>query len=663
VSSPAEQSPVSPATGLAPESAPASPRHHAPSSAGTPRAPGDGGKIPYGAALLAIGVVYGDIGTSPLYAVRECFHGPHAIAATHDNVLGVMSLVFWALVLIISVKYLLVVLRADNNGEGGILALMALVGLGPKAERGGKRLMILTLLGIFGASLLYGEGGITPAISVLSAVEGLELAAPALHQYVVPLTVIILFGLFSVQRHGTQGIGRFFGPFMIVWFLIMATLGVRSLVQTPAVLEAVSPHHAVRFLIEGRTHALLVLGSVFLVVTGGESIYADMGHLGARPIRYAWFALVLPALLLNYFGQSALLLRSPELSESPFYHLAPKALLTPLVLFATVATVIASQAVITGAFSLTWQAVQLGYLPRVEVRHTSARERGQIYIPVVNWLCFGATTALVLGFRSSSGLAAAYGVGVTTTMAITTILLSIAMRKLWRLNLVAVVAITTFFLLAELAFFGANIIKVLDGGWFPLLVGVAMLTVMTTWRRGRQILAERFKEKTIPLADLMKRFESPELLRSRGTGVYLTGGAAWAPPALTTLMTHVGSVHENVVLLTVIFEERPHVAEAERFQVELLMPGLFQVTAHCGYMERPHIPRWLKRCKALGLDVDFDKMTFVLGRETLLATERPGMAMWRERLFAVLSRNAGRATEFFGIPADRVVEVGAQIEL
>jgi KUP system potassium uptake protein len=618
-----------------------------------------------GAMLLAIGVVYGDIGTSPLYAVRECFHGPHAITPTPEHVLGVMSLIFWSLIVVISVKYLLVVLRADNNGEGGILALLTLVGLGPKAERAGQVMRGLTLLGIFGAALLYGDGVITPAISVLSAVEGLGVVTPTLNNFIVPTTVLILIGLFAVQRHGTRGVGRFFGPVTLVWFLVLATLGVISLVQTPAVLAAINPLSAARFIAEGGWQALLVLGSVFLVVTGGEAIYADMGHIGALPIRRAWFLIVLPALTLNYFGQAALLLRAPELAEHPFYHLAPRWMLNPLVLLATAATCIASQAVITGAYSLTWQAVQLGYLPRLEVRHTSAEERGQIYIPVVNWMLLLACIALVLGFRTSSGLAAAYGIAVTTTMGITTLLLSLAMRRLWKVHIVAVVAITAFFLVADLAFFGANIVKVLDGGWFPLLLGVAVLVIMTTWRRGRQILAERFHEKTIPLDQLLERLSSPSepLLRCSGTGVYLTGGSAWAPPALTTLMRHLHTVHEHVVLLTVVFEEKPYVAERERFEVRQLIPGLYQVTAHCGYMERPHIPHWLGRCQRQGLDVDLENVTFVLGRETLLATSRPGMALWRERLFATLSRNAGRATDFFGIPADNVVEVGAQIEL
>jgi KUP system potassium uptake protein len=628
---------------------------------------GHGHDKPLAAAmLLAIGVVYGDIGTSPLYSMRECFHGPHAIAPTPPHVLGVMSLVFWALIIVISVKYLLVVLRADNNGEGGILALLTLVGLGPKADRAGSVARVLTLMGIFGAALLYGDGVITPAISVLSAVEGLEIVTPALQNFVVPATVVILIGLFALQRRGTAGVGKFFGPITTFWFLAIAVLGVVSLVQTPEILQAMNPIHAARFIGEGGWHALIVLGSVFLVVTGGEAIYADMGHIGAPPIRKAWFFVVLPALLLNYFGQGALLLRSPDLAENPFYHLAPRWALNPLVVLATAATCIASQAVITGAFSLTWQAVQLGYLPRVEVRHTSAQERGQIYIPIVNWLLLVACIALVLGFRTSSGLAAAYGVAVTATMGITTILMSIVLRRLWKVSLPVVVLVTLAFLVADLAFFGANIIKVLDGGWFPLLLGIAVLIVMTTWRKGRQILAERFHEKTIPLEDLIARLSAEQprrLARCEGTGVYLTGGSAWAPPALTTLMRHLRTVHESVVLLTVTFEDRPYVDEKSRFQVEKLIPGLFQVTAHCGYMERPHIPRWLDRCRRQGLDVDLDDVTFVLGRETLLATERPGMALWREKLFALLSRNAGRATDFFGIPADQVVEVGAQIEL
>lgn len=616
--------------------------------------------------LVALGVVFGDIGTSPLYAVRECFHGPHAIPLTPAHVLGVLSLVFWSLAIVISVKYLLFVLRADNEGEGGILALMALArgpGRGPRLPAWTRTVMVVT--GLFGASLLYGDGMITPAISVLSAVEGLGVATPVFQPFVVPLTVLILLGLFLVQHRGTSQIGRLFGPVTLAWFLAIGALGIAWILREPGILLALSPHHAVAFFLEARLHAFLVLGAVFLVVTGGEALYADMGHVGARPIRIAWFALVLPSLLLNYFGQGALLLARPELAASPFYHMAPQWALYPLVGLATAATIIASQAVITGSFSLTWQAIQLGYLPRFEVQHTTEEQFGQIYIPTMNWLLMLATLGLVLGFRSSGALAAAYGVAVTTTMVITTLLIAVVMRRLWRWPRGVVLAVTALFLGIDLAFFGANIVKVPQGGWFPLLVGLGGLIVMATWRTGRRILRERLVESGMTYADFRRVVAEHAPRRVPGTAVFLTSSTSGVPPAMLWLLEHAKVLHERILLLNVSTTDEPHVRASSRLDVQRVEPGLFRLEARYGFMQHPDVPRLLLACRReAGLeDLDPRVATYVLGRETLLATERPGMAIWRERLFALLSRNAGRATAYFGIPPDRVLEVGAQIQL
>jgi KUP system potassium uptake protein len=625
--------------------------------------PGDGDKasLPV-AALAALGVVYGDIGTSPLYALRECFHGPHAIDPSPLHVLGVLSLIFWSLIVVISVKYLGVVMRADNNGEGGILALMALVVKPDRAKRG-STVWVLVMVGLFGAALLYGDGVITPAISVLSAVEGLEIATPVFGRYVIPITVAILVGLFAIQSRGTAKVGFLFGPITMVWFLTLAALGVRGIASAPRVLFAASPHYAVQFFLESPLHAFLVLGAVFLVVTGGEALYADMGHFGKRPIRWAWFAVALPALLLNYFGQGALLLEQPDLATNPFYHMAPRWSLYPLVVLATMATSIASQAVITGCYSLTWQALQLGFLPRFEVRHTSEDEKGQIYIPEVTWGLLMATLLLVFEFRSSSRLAAAYGIAVTSTMVITTVLLALAMRRLWKWPLWLVITVCVFFGIIDLAFLGANAVKIADGGWFPLLIGASVMICMTTWRRGREILYERLREDAIRLEDLIARVEETPPLRSPGVAVYMTGNPAWAPPALLRLLEHTGSLHERVVTLTVESTQEAYVDRDRRSEVAQVGPGLYRVVARYGFMERPNIPLLLRRLQGFDPPIDPDKVTYVLGRETLLATERPGMAIWREKLFAFMSRNAGRATQFFNISPDRVLEVGAQIEL
>jgi KUP system potassium uptake protein len=616
-------------------------------------------------ALAALGIVYGDIGTSPLYALRECFSGPHGITPTPANVMGVLSLIFWSLFIIVSVKYLLFVLRADNRGEGGILALMALVLQRPKgshAPRPGRPLLVV--LGLFGAALLYGDGVITPAVSVLGAVEGLSVATPVFEPYVLPISLIIFLVLFLVQRHGTAGIGRVFGPFMCLWFITLAVLGVKEMVRNPEVLGALSPHHGVRFFLENGGHGFLVLGAVFLVVTGGEALYADMGHFGRRPIRWAWFGMVLPGLMLNYLGQGALLLRDAEAARNPFYLLAPSWALYPLVVLSTGAAVIASQALISGAFSLTRQAMQLGYCPRMELVHTSAEEMGQIYMPGLNMMLLIGVVLVVLGFRTSSALAAAYGIAVTATMAITTVLTYVIARERWGARRALALPVAGAFLAVDLAFFGANAVKIADGGWFPLVLALAIFTLMTTWKRGREILGAKLRAATIDLRELLDSLkgEHPPL-RVPGTAVFMTGNLEGTPPALLHNLKHNKVLHEQVVLLTILSEEVPHVPLEERVEVEPLEQGVVQVIARYGFMEQPSIPDILKRCREKGLQFQLMGTSFFLGRETLIPSKKPGMAIWREALFFWMSRNARSATSFFRIPPNRVVELGAQVEL
>ena len=611
-------------------------------------------------SLTALGIVYGDIGTSPLYALRESFHFYH-LAPTAANVLGVLSLILWSLVLVISVKYAVFVLRADNRGEGGILALTALVTPVGATRRGGRRVLIM--LGLFGTALLYGDGMITPVISVLGAVEGLEVATPFFEPYIIPIAIIILIGLFLMQSRGTASVGRIFGPVTLAWFLMLAVLGTGWILREPGVLASVNPLHAGRFFAANGIGGMLVLGSVFLVVTGGEALYADMGHFGRRPIRLAWFAVVLPALMLNYWGQGALLLRRPEAVENPFYNMAPEWFIYPQVALATMAAVIASQALISGAFSLTMQAVQLGYLPRVQIRHTSAREMGQIYIPSVNWILLASCVGLVLGFRSSSNIAAAYGVAVTTTMVVTTILLAVVQRDRWKWGMGSVAAFAAFFLLIDLSFWGANIVKVPNGGWFPLVVGAAVFVVMTTWKKGRQILARRLTEATLPWDFFVKDMAMTPPQRIPGTAVFMYGNPEGTPPALLHSLKHYRVLHETVVLLTIGTAEVPHVTAEERATVENLGHGFFRIVLEYGFMDEPDVPVALARVRTEGLDLSPARTSFFLGRETLIASGRPGMTPWREHLFALMSRNARTATSFFGLPPDRVVELGAQIEL
>ena len=612
-------------------------------------------------SLAALGVVYGDIGTSPIYAMRESLHGVHGVTATQANVLGLLSLILWALILVISVKYLVFVMRADNGGEGGMIALTALVT--PASPTARRRHTILVLVGLFGASLLYGDGMITPAISVLSAVEGLEVATPLFRSYVVPITIAILVALFLVQRRGTASIGAIFGPVMLLWFATLGVLGAVHLVRHPQVLAAVSPAYAVQFFVHNGWHGYLVLGSVFLAVTGGEALYADMGHFGVKPIRFTWFGYVLPALLLNYFGQGALVLTDPSAAEHPFFRLAPDWAMLPLVGLTTLATVIASQAVISGAFSLTRQAVQLGYLPRMDIEHTSETHIGQIYIPGLNRVLMVACIGLVIGFRTSSNLAAAYGVAVTTDMVFTTILFAVVARRRWSWGLPAVLTLAATFLVVDLGFWGASLLKIPSGGWFPLVIAAVVFTLMTTWNTGRAILTERIGERSAPLEDFLQSIRANPPLRVPGTALYLARDPTVAPHPLVQNLMHNKVLHERVIILAMHTIGTARVDDGNRVQVDPLSDNVYRVIARHGFAEDPQVPPVLKRLGARGLEIDLANTTFFLGRETLLATNRPGMAIWREKLFAALSRNARRATKYFCLPSSRVVELGTELEL
>jgi KUP system potassium uptake protein len=613
-----------------------------------------------GAVLLAtLGVVYGDIGTSPLYALRECFFGSHSVAPTHDNVLGVLSLIIYSLVLVISVKYVVLVLRADNQGEGGILALTALL---PTRGTTGFRIPGLVLMGLFGAALLYGDGMITPAITVLGAVEGLEVATPLFKPYVVPLSVAIIVGVFALQQNGTARIGGLFGPVMVVWFLTLAVLGVHSLVTRPEVLGAVDPRHAIAFFGEHGLHGVAVLGAVFLVVTGGEALYADMGHFGTRPIRIAWFTIVLPALLLNYFGQGALLLADPGAAANPFFRLAPGWATLPLVALAAAAAVIASQALISGVFSLTRQAIQLGYSPRLDIAHTSSREMGQIYVPQANWALMLCTLGIVVGFGSSAALAAAYGIAVTLTMTITVMLLAVVAHERWGWPMPAVLAVMGGFLIIDLAFVSANVLKITHGGWLPLVIGAAIFTLMTTWKTGRRILANRLTSRSIPIEEFVAGLPRLEIARVPGTAVFMTAQPRGTPPALAHNLRHNKVLHEQVVTLVVTIMQTPYVPDEERLWVRPMGHGIFDVALRVGFMEDVAVPEALQQARHFGLTIG-DDATYFLGRETLIVTPARGMSRWREQLFVFMSRNAGRAAGFFRLPSDRVVELGVQVEL
>jgi KUP system potassium uptake protein len=626
-------------------------------------------------AFTALGVVYGDIGTSPLYAIKECFSGSHSIEPTPENVIGVLSLIFWSINFIVSFKYITFVLRADNRGEGGSFALLAQVRPLSRPE-GARRLLIV--VGLFGAALLYGDGVITPAISVLGAIEGVTLAAPAVSHWIWPIAALVLTALFALQKHGTDRIGRLFGPVMAVWFTSIAVLGIRGILMAPEVLKAVSPWYAVDFFIRDGLEAFLILGSVVLVVTGAEALFADMGHFGRRPIKLAWFTVVLPCLLINYFGQSALLLVDPEARINPFFSLAPSWALYPMVGVATAAAIVASQALISGAFSLTRQAVQLGYIPRVTVIHTSSTQIGQIYIPEVNWALWLGCLTLVVGFQGSSNLAAAYGVAVTGTMLTTTLLLHTIACDRWRWPLWRARALTGALLVVDLAFFSANVIKIEEGGWFPIVVGIGVYTLMNTWSRGRARLQAIVRENTLPmdlfLADVARR-QPP---RVPGTAVFLTSNIGGAPPVLLHHLKHNKVLHERVILMSVVTEEIPSVDRDDRVECTELGEGFSKVVIHYGFMESPDIPSALAQLGEVGCDrrpltIKPLETSYFLGRETLIAsrttpptTQVPDsigrMSLWRKRLFILMTRNARSATAFFGLPANRVVELGAQIQ-
>ena len=610
-------------------------------------------------ALGALGVVFGDIGTSPLYTMKEVFSGHH-LALSQDNVLGILSLIFWELILVVSVKYVGIMMRADNKGEGGILALLALVqGQAPLASR--SRWFLMSL-GFLGASFFFGDSLITPAISVLSAIEGLEMGTPVLHPFIVPLALGILIGLFVIQRQGTDTIGKLFGPVMLAWFGVLGLLGALSILQHPQVLAALLPIHAVHFFAAHGAASFLILGAVVLAITGAEALYADMGHFGRRPIQLVWFAYVLPALVLNYFGQGALLLANPEALRNPFYLLAPEWALYPMIGLATAATVIASQAVISGAFSVTRQVIQMGYAPRLIIRHTSATEVGQIYIPFVNWALAVGIALLVLGFRSSSNLAAAYGIAVTGTFAISTILMFMVMRVRWDLGLGITLAGLTVFLTIDLAFFGANAVKIPDGGWFPLAAALLVFTLLVTWKGGREIVLERLRETAQPLAPFVEMLLAHPPLRVPGTAVFMTADANGAPSALLHNLKHNKVLHERVVILNVRYAEVPYVPANRRLEMSQLAEGFYHVVVRYGFMDDIDIPKALSECPC-GMQFDLMDTTFFFSRENLIPTRGEGMMLWREHLFATMARNAASPMTFFQIPANRVVELGAQLEI
>lgn len=617
------------------------------------------GKALVGLTFGALGVVYGDIGTSPLYALRECFAPEHGLAPTPENVIGVLSLILWSLMFVVTYKYVTVMLKADNRGEGGILALLALVRAGGGSDRLRRRLVMLAL---FGAALLYGDGVITPPVSVLGALEGVKVAAPAFQPLIVPVAVVILLGLFLMQRFGTDRVGKAFAPIMVVWFTTIALFGVLAIARNPIVLTAINPWYAVDFFIRDGMVGFLILGSVVLVLTGGEALYADMGHFGRRPIRLAWLGMVLPALMINYFGQGALLLSRPEAAVNPFYELVPRFFLYPMIVIATLAAITASQALISGCFSLTRQAVQLGYSPRVTVVHTSHHTAGQIYIPEVNWALMVMCLLCVVGFQSSANLTAAYGIAVTGTMAITTVLFAHVAYYRWQWPVWRVAATTGLFLIVDLAFFGANMVKFGHGGWFPLVLAAVAFVLMATWKTGREILSA-LTRSPMTMEEFVSSIARGDVYRVPGTGVFMNSDPSDVPPMMLHHLKHHGALKERVIFLSLRVEDVPSIDEADRLTHTDLTGGFHRLVARYGFMESPDVPALLPQLAQFGIVVGPMQVSYFLGRETLLPTGTGGLVGWRKRLFILMSRNAQSASSFFNLPPNRVVEMGAQVQI
>jgi len=612
--------------------------------------------------FAAIGIVFGDIGTSPLYALKECFSAEHGIPFSTDAVYGVISMVFWAFAIVVSLKYVLFVMRANNHGEGGILALMALALR--TAPAGSKRSLLIIMAGVFGACMFYGDAVITPAISVLSAVEGLEVISPDLVRYVMPITIFILAALFLIQKTGTDVVGKLFGPIMMLWFIAIGLMGIHQVVQNPAIFTAINPLFAIRFLVEHSLQGFIVLGAVFLVLTGAEALYADMGHFGLKPIRMGWFFIVMPCLLLNYFGQGAMFLSHPDTISNPFFLMVPDSFVLPLIILATLATVIASQAVISGAFSMTSQAILLGFMPRMKVLHTSDREIGQIYMPLVNWVLLFLVIVVVLAFKKSENLAAAYGIAVTTTMIITTFLAAIVMRVVWRWNTFLVTLVITAFLVVDFAFLTANLLKILEGGWFPLLLGAICFIILMTWYQGRQILSQNAKNNGIELKGFIDVLMLHPPHRVEGTAVFLTAHVDYLPVSFLHNLKHNHILHERVFFLKVSIWDVPYVKDEERITLRDLGNGIYVVRAVFGFNETPDVGRIIELIEeSSGLKFDLMDTSFFLSRDTIVSTALPGMALWREKLFCWMYQNAGRQSDFFKIPANRLVELGAKVEI
>ncbi len=613
-------------------------------------------------ALAALGVIYGDIGTSPIYTIKECFSGSHGVTATPDNILGILSLIFWSLMLVVGLKYVVFIMQADNKGEGGIFSLLA--SLQGTLKKDGKRWAILTVLGAAGAALLYGDGVITPAISVLSAIEGLNMATDAAAGYIIPLTCLILIGLFFVQRHGTAVIGKVFGPVMILWFGTIGFLGLLAILRQPAILSALNPWYAYNYFAVNHFHGIVSLSAVVLCITGGEALYADMGHFGRKPIRITWYCVVLPGLILNYYGQGALLLQNPEIvNVNPFYALTPKSLLYPMVALSTMATIIASQAMISGVYSLTQQAIQLGFIPRMRIVHTSEQASGQIYMPTVNWMLMIACLTLVLVFKESTRLAAAYGIAVTATMAITSFMYFLVIRIKWQWPMWQSVALLSLFLFFDGSFLGANLLKIVDGGWITICIASFILIIMVTWRDGRALLAKYYQLMRMPAEVFLKDLAEYSPQRTSGTAVFMSITPEGIPHTLLHHLKHNDALHERVLLLSILSAETPTVAPGDRVSVEDLGQGFYRIKANYGFMETPNMPRILKQVSKKGVAIDIHTTSFFLGRETLFATGPGTMARWRKKLFIFMARNSWNATSFFKLPPDRVVELGNQVEL